>query len=1199
MYLRRLEVLGFKSFRNRVVIEFDPGITVIVGPNGSGKSNLVDALRWVLGEQSARSMRGDKMEDLLFAGSSDSRATGMAEVTAVLEGEVRRCGAEQSYPEEIAITRRLYRSGESEYFINQKRAHLREIQELLWDVGISKDGFSIITQGKVDEVLGAKPEDRRLLLEVAAGIYKHKKRKETALRELDQVNANEVRLRDVISELNGQAEPLRREAKVAMEYRSLRAELAQKRLLLGATRLAKLKATVEDLEKKARDQTSKLKQAELELALAAEEHDKRKQELAAAEKACLQTGERVRQLEGEIERVKSKIRELSGSAEAEERFLKEQDRTYQGLERRLLEIEAEIAGTEAQMRELEQRGAEVAKEETSCLARLAEVEAELKQSESEARNVTSELIEASNQRAQVRHSVAQAEQRKSFLASRLSKLRIEIQEAEKRDRDLGCKVEQLTRKCEQTKGELDELEGQLARLKEQREEVDHNLSVANQSLHVWQDKLKSLEGKVKYLEATLNSGTQAVLKAAQKRILKGILGTVADLFTVDPAYAVAIGAALGNVAENLVTQTVENAKQAIKYLKANKSGWATFVPLERIPSRPEMKVDHRIFDLKEHGAIIDLACNLVTTDSRFSGLCQYVLNNVLVVNDIDDAHQVADTLGYRYKVVTLEGDIIYPGGILRGGSKAKSSSILARRVELRHLLLELSRAQERVAIEEKTCQALGQELARLEEQASYLEKRKLSLESALVQAESLRAAYLEELRPLSQKLEEKRLETSEIMVALKQQEQDIDKTIGRLEELEGQVAGWQARANDLQLETERLRHEHQQLADQRARLEAERRVISERLRTSREVLSKLQEERGSLQGEKSEWTARLKATETSLERNRRQLKLAQDHLQELVLKQQSLVQVEQEEQEHLRACQKWYEEASQQKSKIERQIAKHRERLQLQNLELAEAKATYQAEVRNLCSQFDVNEVQLGELASEPVTAAENLESEISALMASIEALGPVDESSIEQLRRLTERLEFLQVQLSDIVASKNELMELVREIDCYMQQRFQAIFKQINQQFREIFLRLVGGGQAELRWARPDDLLNSGVEILVQLPGKKLQNLLLLSGGERALCSLALMLALVQVQESPFCVLDEVDSSLDGANLERFLSLVQDMANHIQLILISHRQATMQKANYLYGVTMERPGVSKLLSLKLKEGLKDGSARTVSNFPA
>lgn len=1199
MYLRRLEVLGFKSFRNRVVVEFDPGITVIVGPNGSGKSNLVDGLRWVLGEQSARSMRGDKMEDLLFAGSSDSRATGMAEVTAVLEGEIRWHGTEESDCGEIAITRRLYRSGESEYLINQKKAHLREIQELLWDVGISKDGFSIITQGKVDEVLGAKPEDRRLLLEVAAGVYKHKKRKEAALRELEQVNASETRLHDIISELSGQAEPLRQEAEVAKQYRSLGKELARKRLQLGAARLMQLGVSVQGLQEKVRSLESKLEQSALVGDRAIRDHEEEKRKLEEAEEAWSQVNDRLHQLEVETEKANSRVREYQAAVGSEEKFLQDRDQNYQGLKHRLQKVESQIKSTEARIQDLEEKGARVDHGEASILTSLGGIEARLKETEKEAKSATSELLEASNRLAQARHSVAQVEQRKSFLASRVSKLNIEIQAAEKRKQELAGKVGELVKTSEQAKEELSRLKGQLVQVMNEREEVRHTLTVGKQSYQAGQEMLKNQEGKIKYLEATLNSGTQAVIKGAQKQVLKGILGTVADLLSVDSRYAVAIGAALSNMAENVVTNTVEDAKQAIKFLKANRAGWATFIPLERLPSGLDTKVDPAVANLQKQGSIIDLACNLVTVDSQFLGLRRYALHNVLVVSDIDEAHRVAHALRYRYKVVTLEGDIIYPGGTLRGGSKAKASSILARRAELRRLLLELSRVRERAAAEEKACRTAEEKLAELERQASQLEKRKLGLESELAQAERLKVAYQEELRPLVQRLEEKRLEASEIGVALQQQKEEIATAKSSLRELEAQLADWEGRVNDLQAQVEGLRKDREKLADQKARLEVERQVTLERLGADREALAKLQREKGSLQGEIAEWAARLDATRVSLEQNRQQLKLAQDQVADLANQRQSLEQEAKARQEHLRACQKLCEEAWRQKSKIDHHLAKQRERLQLESIKLTEAKATYMAESRNLCSQFNISEEELIQVAAEATTTQAELERDIADLMAAIEALGPVDESTIGELSKLTERLEFLQAQLDDIVSSKSDLMELVGEMDNYMKQRFRATFERINREFKDIFLRLIGGGQAELRWADPDDPLSSGLEILVQLPGKKLQNLLLLSGGERALCSLALMLALVQVQESPFCVLDEVDSSLDGANLERFLGLAQEMADHTQLILISHRQPTMQIANYLYGVTMERPGISKLLSVRLKEGLEDEPTRTLSNFPA
>ena len=997
MQLKKLEAYGFKSFADKIEVEFDKGITAIVGPNGSGKSNISDAIKWVLGEQNVRNLRGAKAEDIIFTGSETRRQMGVAEVSLCFDND----GSLPVDFHEVVVTRRLFRTGESEFYINKSRCRLKDITNLFADSGIGHDSMGIISQNKMDEILNARPEEKRLFFEEAAGITKYRNRKKEAMRKLDDTEGNLQRVHDILGEIEKQLEPLRISAEKAARHQALQEELKRLQLAGLYHRFLELKGRRQGFDSAIQE--------------------KKDQELAANTAVQLIEG-RTARLDGEIlalekqlEALAAKRNEIHGrieAADSEIKVLEERRRQGKANRQRHQQLLKELAAT-----------AEEARQNVELLEK-AEAQAKKKKQEAE------QTVAANRQRAK-------------------------------------------------------ELRTQLMAMKGQRDELVRRQQAAERNIHTTGSRVQVLERLQNSYEG-FGRAVKAVLKS-QQPWLRGVCGAVAELLQVPGRYVTAIEVALGGSQQNLVTEDTDTAKAAIAMLKGDRLGRATFLPLSSIVVRQNR-------ENLPAGAkgVLGWANDLVGTESKYGKVADFLLGRTLVMDTLDNALALNRQLGQRLRIVTLEGELLSPGGALAGGSQQnRESSFLNRREEIRQLQESLAGfEQERQALAVKL-QQMAEEYDDLDREADELSTatNKLEMEKAVLEQQAIRSREQILLRQRElQRCENSSRQQSEELMALEK-------------ELSASMESMASLMETSQLESRRF-----------AEADQEYRVV-------------YQQRMNRLSDKKN---------------NDKEVKEAHSRLADI--------------------------------------------QNQLHQIELNAAKVDYDVEQ---CQQEMLSKYGLvPERAAEEAPALEpgELKKGLRSLEHELKALGMVNPNAPQEYADLQQRHGFLSGNAADLEKAKTDLMQLIGEMEATMTKQFREAFTQINAFFGEIFVQLFGGGQAKIQLTDKENVLESGVNIMVTVPGKKTQNLSVLSGGERALTVVALLFSFLRYRPAPFSVLDEIDAPLDEANIGRFGTFLKEYAEHTQFIIVTHRKGTMESADTMYGVTIEDAGVSKVLSVKLQD---------------
>lgn len=1184
MYLKRLEMVGFKSFADRSELEFVPGVTAIVGPNGSGKSNVTDGIRWVLGEQSAKLLRGAKMEDVIFSGSETRKPVGYCEVSLTLDNSDHRLNIDFS---EVTITRRVYRSGESEYAINRRPCRLKDITELFMDTGIGKEAYSMIGQGRIDDILSTKSEDRRAIFEEAAGIVKYKTRKREAQRKLEVTEQNLERIRDLISELENAIGPVSEQAEKARRYKELRSRLEQAEVGLYVHKIENLHRKWQESKEKAEElarlhlelstrlsaREAALEEIRLHLSRHEEELDRRQgeliqisEELEKAEARREVAEERIRNREAARSGIESRIRELE---EERERLKGEWERIREAC--RLKQKELEEA--EHNLRRLEQKMTAAGDDADSRLhqlkSRMYERSAELASLSSEGRRLEEALEEEgrrlealSRQGEELAKDAAGLDQKSADLRREMEQVAADLKQAADRYRELKGELEKVSADLEAVLGELRQAEEEWGRLRSRHELI------------------KEMESE----HAGFFQGVREVLQARDRNEpgLAAVRGAVAQLIRVSAEHEVAVETALGSAQQHLVVDDEETARRAIRFLKKRHLGRATFLPLDVIQPRGLLPEDRR--RLEGVSGFVGIAADLVDCDAEVQKAVRFLLGHVVVTRTLEDAGEAARLLGHRYRVVTLEGDVVHPGGSMTGGSRQSSKANL------------LSRSRQ---LEE-----LERELARLGEKRDALRRR------------------AEELKRLREDVEERLVSVRERGENLRLREQELK---GRERELaaerralEERIAGNRSDREEARLRKARLEEDLRELSKRRAQLEQEQRDASELLRDLEREAERRAREKGEtdrLLTEGKVAVARLTQEVSNLEENAERARREVARIEEqLIRSREEMESLEAEirslRQEVARLLEQVSElrEAKAAAQERHAEVRKERDRLygeretgEGEARELRKSLRRREEELRQLEVRVNRLDVELNHLLQklaeeyemsfelarrrygvpeDPVAA----EREVQSLKQSIAALGEVNLGAIEEHRRLTDRLSYLKEQQQDLVQAKNTLYEVIQNIDTEMARRFSEGFEAIRREFQEVFRHMFGGGRADLYLTEPENPLETGIDIVAQPPGKRLQHLSLLSGGERALAAIALLFAVLRVKPVPFCVLDEVDAALDEANLARFVRYLRDFSRNTQFIVITHRKQTMEGADVLYGITMEESGISKLVSVKLED---------------
>ncbi|MCF8564393.1 chromosome segregation protein SMC [Alicyclobacillus tolerans] len=1185
MFLKRIDVLGFKSFADKTAVEFSPGITAVVGPNGSGKSNIADAIRWVLGEQSARSLRGSKMEDVIFAGSETRRPINFCEVSLTLDNFDRHLPVVY---DEVTVTRRVYRSGESEYMMNRQACRLKDIAELFMDSGLGRESYSIIGQGRIEEMLSTRPEDRRGPFEDAAGIVKYKFRKKEAERKLEETAVNLLRVDDILAELERQAGPLEKEAEKAAQYRKTAEELKQLDISLLVKGIEQLQERF-SLASENVEQLAGVRQSALDelgvrdelLKQARFAFEEQTRAMETLQKQLMEKVEDRQRTEGQIALFSERLQNLESTLQDRAGQLDQVGQETQQLSEQFEEQTNRLTNVTAK---LEAKNAEL---EVAAYAVDPAVRAGIEQ-EIDAYN--SELIEAHHEAATLRNEIKVAEEsmlnddrkRERFQAERVQ---WEGQIAALQEKSVRLEQERadLQQALASAQSELDE------KAKILRQRLDEEAAVVME-LHQTESSLASLVSRAELLKDLEEGydgyalGVRTVLQAGSKGRLEGIHGSVASLMFVPKKYETAIEIALGASLQNVVVSTEKDARDAIAMLKHRQAGRATFIPLSVIKSR--LLGSAEVNKVSHHSGFIGVASQLVECDAQYRTLVESLLGNVVVANKLLDANELARLLNYRVRIVTLEGDVVSPGGIMSGGSHARKGPGLLGRTR------EQSDVQAQIEQTNAKKQQLTQDKERLRTEISSLQQEQNSILKANQEA--------------GRKLNEVQASLRENNAQLASTKERLGSLEWEWQQLQSGQSAWQNRVQESKarlVEVEQTLAEiENHLVEQRKKLETWDRTIQQ----AQESLTKQKVEVATLTQEQTALRQRTQEIKMQLQRYReRQLQLNTDR-EEFVRNlettkvqkgqaQEKLIEVTfqaDELQSRLTTLQESRRQAEADAAVKERNFREHQQVLTRAEEQLHRAQVAAERTDMELTHALN----RMGETyhmtyewardhypAPEDADAVRRLADE---LRRQIKALGDVQLSAIEEWDRLSERMRFLKSEQDDLVQAREQLLDVISEIDEEMSRRFSETFAQIRTEFQVAFRALFNGGRADLELTAPDDMLHTGIEVIAQPPGKRLQNLNLLSGGERALTAMALLFAILRVRPVPFCVLDEVEAALDEANVGRFAQYVRKFAGETQFIVITHRRGTMEEADVLYGVTMQESGVSSLIAVRLSDDL-------------
>ncbi|RIX51856.1 chromosome segregation protein SMC [Paenibacillus nanensis] len=1185
MFLKRIELAGFKSFADKTELEFVNGITAVVGPNGSGKSNISDGIRWVLGEQSAKSLRGGKMEDIIFAGSDARKAVNYGEVSLTLDNSDGALPLEYN---EVTVTRRVHRSGDSEYMINKQPCRLKDITELFMDTGIGKEAYSIIGQGRIEEILSTRSEDRRGIFEEASGIVKYKSRKREAQKKLDETEQNLLRIHDLVSELEDQVEPLRKQSEKAIHFKALKETLKTKEISMYVHNIE----TVHQSWSQATAKLEKLQEEQLQLSTIVSKHDAHLEqdrlqlrEIEAAldrlHEAMLQISEDVEKCEGYGEVLKERKRNLEQNKRQLEESIAAQDERISALTKDEADFRSKAAALELQLAELRTK---LSAEEANLLgvAGGAVVDAE--------ERLKSELLDVLSAMAQHRNEIRYAAQQKETLQRRMERL----SEDESKWAEQKARLDERKAALEQSLADtLRSLESTRNRMLEESESVKTIAAQIDEVLSAirkWEQRLDSHISRrdtMKEMQDALDGfmqGVKEVLKAARRSSggIEGVHGAVAELVRVPQRIEIAVETALGGALQHIVMEDERTARAAIAFLKQRQLGRATFLPLDVIKGRMVPENDKRTAAGVE--GFVGVASELVQCDARYQAIVNNLLGNVLLAETLEQANRIASRCSYRYRVVTLEGDVVNAGGSMTGGSlQKKGASLLGRGRQIEALDQEIKEAKATVdqlrsklsdlrkehSIRSQNMEELrGQaEQCRIQEQGLRAELQQAASEAKLLAEQSdvsisERSSQTEEQEQIEKlaaaaekRLEQLTLDEARLQEAIRLAEERRKASESAKEELQGQLT-------DLKIAVAKTDQEKLSFEDQAARVRSEIQRAKSEMANLR-ALSEQQDEEILRHGEET-----VKQIEQLNDLRIKKAECAEQTDLKRAARAQRIAELEQGESEtkeqraQLRAVEDQIRST---------EIAVNRQDVELDNL------------LRKLSEEYELSY----ELAKEQYPVPEDVlgtQNEVRDLKRQIAALGEVNLGAIEEYERIKERYEFLSEQKNDLIEAKTALYQVIKEMDDEMSRRFRSTFEAIRGHFVVVFAKLFGGGRADLIMVEPDRVLDTGIDIVAQPPGKKLQNLQLLSGGERALTAIALLFAILQVKPVPFVVLDEVEAALDEANVARFAQYLREFSELTQFIVVTHRKGTMEEADVLYGVTMEEGGVSKLVSVRLEE---------------
>ena len=1180
MYLKRIEMQGFKSFADKTVLEFKPGITTVIGPNGSGKSNISDAIRWVLGEQSMKSLRGAKSEDIIFAGTQARKSLGFAEVSIVIDNNDNKLPIEYS---EVTVTRKIYRSGETGYFINKVPCRLKDILELFMDTGIGKDGYSIIGQGKIDEILSNKSEDRRHIFEEAAGIVKYRTRKQESEKKLEQTKLNLLRINDILAEIEANIEPLKLQSDKAKQFLDLREEL--KSIEVGLF-IYNINTYKEKLEQLVKDEDIITSQKEAE--------DSKMEALQASKEELRQV---VDDITAQIENMQNIGFESSNKIEKINSEIGISNERIQNNNANKQRLEAEILEVKSRIEELKEEQKQKLEKKTNLTSNKEKFEKELAEKEAELAELSKKLsakeLEIEGKKQIVQNNI----DKKYEFAAEINTQDVNYENLEKHKKQLKNEIDSVISELDSTRYGKNEISKGFYDIESKRNIAVEKLEKSVQAKEQNMQKLKQYEDEISKLTYTqrmkqarhqflietekekegYNKTVKSLLVACDKdsNLNKGIHGVLANLISVEKEYETAIEMCLGQALQNVVTSTEQDAKKMIEYLRTNSLGRASFLPIASVQGK---KLDK----LTKMDGVIGIASDLVKCKKEYEQIILSLLGRTVVVEDMDTAIALAKKDKYSFRIVTLKGDIISSSGSISGGSvQTKTVNILGRSREIEDLEKELKKLEKQIADKtaekEEYASSIGdsiEETAKLEKELQEIEiiyatekQKMVAVEENITRLENRLAKLKEEVTQTEKQKEENRLLKEQKEAEIQELTQQIEELNKVIEEFALNNKDNQKYIDDLNFDITNLKISVTSFDESESSIEEMVERISQDIKNNEQSIENknqnilaINEENTKLEQTITEYDAQIEQIKQEVTNSGTKV---EELKQERIAKNEKLVNTENEIQSQFSTL----------------------ESLKEQIIKLDVKKTKLEQDLQQVVESL-WNEYELTPNSTEEYQKPNNVataQKQVNSLRNKIKDLGSINIDSIEEYKKTKERYDFMSEQRLDLENTASKLRKIIGDMTTTMQNQFKEKFELINKNFNEVFTELFNGGKAELILENEENILECGIDIRVQPPGKKLQNMMLLSGGEKAFTAIALLFAILKINPAPFCILDEIEAALDDVNVYRFAEYLKKFCKQTQFLVITHRKGTMEAGDSVYGVTMEENGISKLLSIKLK----------------
>ena len=1182
MYLKRLELQGFKSFADKTILELMPGITTVIGPNGSGKSNISDAIRWVLGEQSMKSLRGTKSLDIIFAGTQNRKSLGFAEASLVFDNSDGALPIEYT---EVTVTRKIYRSGETGYYINKVPCRLKDVLELFMDTGIGKDGYSIIGQGKIDEILSNKSEDRRHIFEEAAGIVKYRTRKQESEKKLEHTKLNLLRINDILTEIEGNLEPLQMQADKAKKYLNLREELKNIEIGLFVYNIEKYKQDLEKvvqdidvMQSQCKDEEGRLERVKILKEELKSSIDEITETIENMSNIGFESQKQIEQLNSDINVAKTRI---ANNNENNDRYLKE----IEEQNAKIKELKDEIEQKEAKKDNLKQN-----KEK---------FEKELNEKQAELDKLTEKLSSKELEIEGYKHTVEENTDKKYELQSEINAQNINYQNFEKRQAQIkqemqstiseldGTRLnkEDIAKQFNEIENKKNKAQNSLNEVAKQREEANQKIKSFESNINILSSEMRIKESRLKFLIETEKEkegyikSVKSLLKDCEniKELGKGMNGVLANIIEVPDDLQTAIEMCLGASLQNIVTETEKDAKRLVEHLRKNNLGRASFLPISSVRGKKLDKIKGN------ESGVIGIASDLVKYNKKYEQIILNLLGRTVIVDNMDTAIKVAKQNGYTFRIVTKEGDLINPSGAITGGSVAKKTvNILGRGKEIEKLEKEIKNLKQKIEKLENDKQNYEESIEGILELSANLEKELQEIDITYATEKQKVISINENI----EKLEKRLNRLKEEQANLEKQKEEAVSTKGDLQVEINKIVEQNEELSKIITEFAELNKDDQKYIDD----------LNFDITNLKISVSSFDESEASIQEIQERINQELENAHTSIENKNTQIEQIKKDNEELEKSIQETLQKIEEVKESVNSSSSKIEELKKERAQKSEKLSKQEDEITAKFKVIEDLKGQLvKLDVKKTKIEEDINgiinkmweEYELTPNNAEQYQKPENValtQRRVNSLRTEIRELGSVNVDSIEEYKNLKDRYDFMSEQRLDLENTMSKLRKVISDMTQIMKEQFKEKFKVINKNFGEVFAELFGGGKAELTLEDEENILECGIDITVQPPGKKLQNMMLLSGGEKAFTAIALLFAILKINPAPFCVLDEIEAALDDVNVFRYADYLKKFTDHTQFLVITHRKGTMEVADTVYGVTMEESGISKLLSMKLKQ---------------